>query len=110
MYVAAMPYRVHVNIDWPPQSVHQSTLRGTDMQAGGRAAFKANMIKRLAKKPWIADHRLYLALGYWNSRTERLYMTVIPEFGVACRRLTPGPGYLEALCEDNVSISLLGTS
>lgn len=27
---------------------------------------------------------------------------VIPEFGVACRRLTPGPGYLEALCEDNV--------
>ena len=28
---------------------------------------------------------------------------VIPDFPVACRRLTPGPGYLEALCEDNVS-------
>ena len=28
---------------------------------------------------------------------------MIPEFPVACRRLTPGPGYLEALCEDNVS-------
>ena len=27
---------------------------------------------------------------------------MIPDFGVACRRLTPGPGYLEALCEDNV--------
>lgn len=31
------------------------------------------------------------------------YRAVIPDFGVACRRLTPGPGYLEALCEDNVS-------
>lgn len=29
---------------------------------------------------------------------------VIPEFSVACRRLTPGPGYLEALCEDNVRV------
>jgi hypothetical protein len=27
---------------------------------------------------------------------------VIPDFAVGCRRLTPGPGYLEALCEDNV--------
>ena len=32
-----------------------------------------------------------------------VYTKVIPDFGVACRRLTPGPGYLEALCEDNVS-------
>lgn len=31
------------------------------------------------------------------------FVVVIPDFGVACRRLTPGPGYLEALCEDNVS-------
>jgi len=31
-----------------------------------------------------------------------IIILVIPEFGVACRRLTPGPGYLEALCEDNV--------
>lgn len=27
-----------------------------------------------------------------------------PEFGVGCRRVTPGPGYLEALCEDNVEL------
>ncbi|KAF7799420.1 hypothetical protein EIP86_010654 [Pleurotus ostreatoroseus] len=64
-------------------SVHQTTMRESAMQEGARAAFKANMIKRLAKKPWIADH-------------------LIPEFGAACRRLTPGPGYLEALCADNV--------
>ena len=27
---------------------------------------------------------------------------VIPSFSVSCRRLTPGPGYLEALVADNV--------
>lgn len=32
----------------------------------------------------------------------RTMYPVIPDFGVACRRLTPGPGYLEALCEENV--------
>ncbi|THG96305.1 hypothetical protein EW026_g5500 [Hermanssonia centrifuga] len=64
-------------------SSHQAILRGTPMQMGAREVFKANMLKRLAKKPWIADH-------------------LVPDFGVACRRLTPGPGYLEALCEDNV--------
>ncbi|KAK7686490.1 hypothetical protein QCA50_010087 [Cerrena zonata] len=64
-------------------SVHSSTLRGSEMQNAAKKAFKENMIKRLEKKPWIADH-------------------LIPEFGVACRRLTPGPGYLEALCSDNV--------
>ena len=41
------------------QSVHQTTLREGAMQEGARAAFKANMVKRLAKKPWIADHCPY---------------------------------------------------
>ena len=27
---------------------------------------------------------------------------VVPDFSVLCRRLTPGDGYLEALCADNV--------
>lgn len=27
-----------------------------------------------------------------------------PAFGVGCRRITPGPGYLEALCGDNVEL------
>ncbi|KAI5115440.1 hypothetical protein M0805_005525 [Coniferiporia weirii] len=64
-------------------AVHFATIRGSDMQKGARQAFKENMIKRLEKKPWIADH-------------------LLPDFAVACRRLTPGPGYLEALCQDNV--------
>ncbi|KAJ7597765.1 FAD/NAD-binding domain-containing protein [Mycena floridula] len=64
-------------------SVHQSTIVGNPMQEGGRKYFHAMMLQKLAKKPWIADH-------------------IVPSFAVACRRLTPGPGYLEALCEDNV--------
>ncbi|KAF5374223.1 hypothetical protein D9758_004660 [Tetrapyrgos nigripes] len=64
-------------------ALHQATLLGNPMQEGARKLFRAEMIRRLAKRPWIADH-------------------LLPDFAVACRRLTPGPGYLEALCEDNV--------
>ncbi|EMD35981.1 hypothetical protein CERSUDRAFT_96205 [Gelatoporia subvermispora B] len=64
-------------------SMHAATLRGSTMQEETRAAFKQSMQKKLAKKPWIADH-------------------LVPDFAVACRRLTPGPGYLEALCKDHV--------
>ncbi|KAI1093940.1 flavin-binding monooxygenase [Rostrohypoxylon terebratum] len=41
------------------------------------------MKERLSKKPEIADF-------------------LIPSFSVGCRRPSPGPGYLEALVEDNV--------
>jgi len=41
------------------------------------------MRERLAAKPHILE-------------------SLLPAFGVGCRRLTPGPGYLEALVEDNV--------
>ncbi|KAL7003924.1 hypothetical protein EMMF5_006527 [Cystobasidiomycetes sp. EMM_F5] len=41
------------------------------------------MRKRLARKPELAEH-------------------LIPKWPVGCRRLTPGIGFLEALCEDNV--------
>ncbi|KAH9830110.1 FAD/NAD-binding domain-containing protein [Rhodofomes roseus] len=64
-------------------SVHPATIRDSDAQRAGRAAFHAHMKNKLTKKPWIADF-------------------LIPEFGVACRRLTAGPGYLESLCADNV--------
>ena len=42
------------------------------------------MKQKLAKKPEITE-------------------ALIPSFNVGCRRLTPGPGYLEALVEDNVN-------
>ena len=43
------------------------------------------MRKSLAKKPELAE-------------------LLVPSFGVGCRRITPGPGYLEALCQDNVNV------
>ncbi|KAL5536604.1 hypothetical protein ACEPAF_427 [Sanghuangporus sanghuang] len=63
-------------------SVHYTTIKGSALQKAAREAFRADMLQRLSKKPWIADY-------------------LMPDFPVLCRRLTPGPGYLEALCEDN---------
>ncbi|KAF8583198.1 FAD/NAD(P)-binding domain-containing protein [Ramaria rubella] len=64
-------------------SIHGVTIRGHEKQLMGVKLFKESMIEKLAKKPEIAEH-------------------LIPSFPVACRRLTPGPGYLEALVQDNV--------
>ena len=49
-----------------------------------RAEFKKLMAERLKKKPELLDE-------------------IVPDFSPNCRRLTPGPGYLEALTEDNVN-------
>jgi cation diffusion facilitator CzcD-associated flavoprotein CzcO len=49
-----------------------------------RKDFKAIMAKRLADKPELLE-------------------SLVPEFSPHCRRLTPGPGYLEALSKENVS-------
>lgn len=53
------------------------------MQGAGVAHLREAMQQRLASKPEIA--------GF-----------LIPSFSIGCRRATPGPGYLEALCESNV--------
>lgn len=66
-------------------SIHQLTHKDSEAQRGARAAFTELMRQRLAKKPEILD-------------------ILLPDFGVACRRVTPGPGYLEALVEDNVDV------
>lgn len=48
-----------------------------------RERFVEVMSQRLKRKPWLVDE-------------------IIPDFSPSCRRLTPGPGYLEAITEDNV--------
>jgi hypothetical protein len=53
------------------------------MQDFVREDFATLMKSRLSKKPEILE-------------------SLLPGFSVGCRRLTPGPGYLEALVEDNV--------
>jgi hypothetical protein len=59
------------------------TLKDSSLQQLARDDFTELMRQKLAKKPHI-------------------FKSLLPSFGVGCRRLTPGPGYLEALAEDNV--------
>ncbi|KAL4900897.1 hypothetical protein BDW74DRAFT_170468 [Aspergillus multicolor] len=61
-------------------------LNGSKEQAEARAAAEKDMRTRLAKKPHLAD------------------LLIPTNFAVGCRRPTPGAGYLEALCEENVSV------
>lgn len=55
------------------------------MQIDGQQAFAENMKARLANKPELFDE-------------------LVPSFPPACRRLTPGPGYLEALTDPKVNL------
>ncbi|KAH6880730.1 flavin-binding monooxygenase [Thelonectria olida] len=70
-------------LDSEIQSMTKVTLRGSFSEKAA-ADFTANMRAKLAKKPEILDK-------------------ILPSFMPGCRRITPGPGYLEALVEDNVS-------
>ena len=61
-----------------------STVLGSEVQKEFWAEADAYMRRKLKKKPEI-------------------YESLIPDFPPGCRRLTPGPGYLEALVENNVT-------
>ncbi|KAI0346537.1 flavin-binding monooxygenase [Trametopsis cervina] len=61
---------------------HPLTLRDSELQKFVRVAFTEHMRQSLATKPWIAEK-------------------LIPNFSVGVKRVTPAPGYLEALCADN---------
>lgn len=37
-----------------------------------------------------------------------IFKTIKPEYPVGCKRLGAGPGYLEALCKDNVELVTCG--
>lgn len=66
-------------------SMYPVTLTGSPMSIGAQKHFKELMQTRLAKKPELAKF-------------------LIPSFPPGCRRLTPGPGFLESLTEDNVEV------
>ncbi|KAI1491441.1 flavin-binding monooxygenase [Biscogniauxia mediterranea] len=83
---AANPSKLHrfrraIEVDG--NAAHAVSLRDSTAQRTAIDIFRAEMRKRLANKPEIADF-------------------LLPSFGVGCRRATPGPGYLEALVEPNV--------
>ncbi|KAI0181412.1 FAD/NAD(P)-binding domain-containing protein [Hypoxylon sp. FL1284] len=58
-------------------------LKGSESNDKARENFIEIVKKRLAKKP-------------------ELFENIIPDFSPHCRRITPGPGYFEAITEDNV--------
>ncbi|KAI1330112.1 flavin-binding monooxygenase [Xylariaceae sp. FL0255] len=70
-------------VEMSGNTIHEGTLRGTVMQQENQALFAKNMRQRLASRPEIADF-------------------LVPTFGVGCRRPSPGPLYLDALCQSNV--------
>jgi len=63
----------------------RAMIRGSKENESMRDLFINVMKKRVAKKPELLDG-------------------LIPDFAPHCRRLTPGPGYLESLTEDNVDL------
>ncbi|KAH8664921.1 hypothetical protein BGZ61DRAFT_367206 [Ilyonectria robusta] len=71
--------RVMVKLGMDPKN-----SKCTEEQIGAKAAFEAGMRQRLEGR-------------------EDLIEPMIPKFAAGCRRLTPGPGYLEALKQENVA-------
>lgn len=78
-----------IGIELELQSIHDATILGTPDQLDGQEKFYQNMKRRLAKNPKLLDD-------------------IVPSFPPACRRLTPGPGYLEALTDEKVEMITSG--
>lgn len=66
-----------INMDYP------CLFPGSPEELAGTAAIMSNMESKLALKPEV-------------------YQALKPKFIPGCRRLTPGPGYLESLTKGNV--------
>ncbi|KIX06760.1 uncharacterized protein Z518_04736 [Rhinocladiella mackenziei CBS 650.93] len=77
------------DIELELQSVHAVTIKGSPEQLGAVELFTENMKRRLSGKPALID-------------------TLMPSFPPVCRRLTPGPGYLEALTDPKVDVIATG--
>lgn len=73
------------SLEFQIQSRIAITHSGTPEQAAARENFTADMESRLQNKPDIINH-------------------LIPAFPPLCKRLTPGPGYLEALTSLKVNV------
>ncbi|TVY48521.1 putative sterigmatocystin biosynthesis monooxygenase [Lachnellula occidentalis] len=82
--------RYRKNIESEISSRFRFILNGSQEQATARAFAESEMKRKLAAKPELAE-------------------AIIPnDFAVGCRRPTPGNGYLEALCQDDVDVVLDG--
>jgi cation diffusion facilitator CzcD-associated flavoprotein CzcO len=76
--------KFRLSVEEDGNGIHAVTMKGTEMQKGAKDMFHAHMKERLKNRPDILE-------------------ALLPSFSPGCRRLTPGPGYLEALTEPNVA-------
>lgn len=72
-------------LEFAMQSGYAKSQRGSDIQTAAQAQYKAGMQRRLKDKPELFD-------------------LLVPDFPPLCKRLTPGPGYLEALTSPKVEV------
>lgn len=77
-------HKFRLAIEEDGNAIHAVTIKGTPLQLGGKEVFKKYMEQKLESVPHI-------------------FNALLPSFSPGCRRLTPGPGYLEALTQPNVS-------
>jgi len=66
-------------------TIHGITILDSNISKRAQAVVQQQMRDRMSKKPELVNQ-------------------ILPGFPLGCRRLTPGPGYLEALTEDNVDL------
>lgn len=76
-------------LEFRMQTLYSKSQRNSDLQTNSRAQYKADMERRLKDKP-------------------ELLSLLLPDFPPLCKRLTPGPGYLEALTSPKVSVITTG--
>jgi cation diffusion facilitator CzcD-associated flavoprotein CzcO len=67
------------------QGVYPAVMKDSELQAAMRSQFDQDMRERLKVKPELAER-------------------IVPDFAPFCKRLTPGPGYLEALVSPKVNV------
>ncbi|CAG8381236.1 unnamed protein product [Penicillium salamii] len=67
------------------QTLYSKSQRSSDLQRSSRVQYQADMQRRLKEKP-------------------ELLADLLPDFPPLCKRLTPGPGYLEALTSPKVRV------
>ncbi|CAG9953721.1 unnamed protein product [Clonostachys rosea f. rosea IK726] len=63
-------------------------MADSDIQAKAQELFRKSMIERLGD----------------SEKGRRAAQMLLPDFPVGCRRQTPGPGFLEALGQDNIEL------
>uniref|UniRef100_A0A0D2XGC3 Sterigmatocystin biosynthesis monooxygenase stcW n=1 Tax=Fusarium oxysporum (strain Fo5176) TaxID=660025 RepID=A0A0D2XGC3_FUSOF len=76
-------YKMRKTLEDEAAKIYPLTLMGTDVQNGAKEFFKKQMEEQLKDRKDL--------------------LQIIPKFAPGCRRLTPGPGYLKALQQENVT-------